>query len=102
MASLVAHGQGARNDPKPAPTSLDSLLASAEGYVHFLMRKSGRVPPALSAVTLKGMLRNAPHGLAHARAKAKSGGTACPVCAAQGATTAEMVLGARVALARPG
>jgi hypothetical protein len=55
--------------PKPAITQLDDLMAHAERYATFLMRKNGRLPPTVLASTPKGGVRYVPHDLADARAK---------------------------------
>ena len=55
--------------PKRAPLPLDDLLARAEAYANFLMRKNGRLPPTVLASTPKGGVRYVPHDLADARAK---------------------------------
>ncbi len=88
--------------PKPALTQLDGLMAHAEGYANFLMRKSGRVPPTLFVATPKGVLCYVPHDLADVRAKNNFANAARLICAAYGATAVVMVVEGWVTMAKPG
>jgi hypothetical protein len=78
--------------PKPALMQLDDLMAHAERYATFLMRKNGRVPPTLFAATPKGGLCYVPHDLADARAKDNFANAARLICAAYAATSVVMVV----------
>ena len=88
--------------PKPALTQLDDLMAHAEGYANFLMRKNGRVPPTLLAATPEGVLCYVPHDLADTQAKDSFANTARLICAAFAATAVVMTLEAWATFAKPG
>ena len=85
-----------------ALTQLDDLMAQAEGYANFLMRKNGRVPPTVLAATPKGVLCYVPHDLADVRAKDNFANASRLICAAYGATAVVMALEAWVTMAKPG
>lgn len=87
--------------PKRALTQLYELMAHAEGYANFLMRKNGRVPPTLFAATLQGVLCYVPHDLADARAKNNFANTSRLICAAYAATVVVMVVEGWVTMAKP-
>jgi len=88
--------------PKRAPVSLDGLLAHAEGYANFLMRKNGRVPPTVLAATPNGVLCYVPNDLSDVRAKNDFANTARLICAAYAATAVVMALESWVTMAKSG
>jgi hypothetical protein len=88
--------------PKPALIQLDDLMAHAERYATFLMRKNGRVPPTVLASTPKGGLCYVPHDLADVRAKDNFANAARLICAAYAATAVVMVVEGWVTTAKPG
>lgn len=88
--------------PELALQHLDDLMAHAEGYANFLMRKSGRVPPTLFAATPQGILCYVPHDLADVRAKNNFANAARLICAAYQATEVVMVVEGWLTMAKPG
>jgi hypothetical protein len=86
----------------PQQTALDKLLAYAEGYAEFSMRKLGRVPPSLLAASPKGSFHFIPANLKDVRAKDNFANTARLICLAYGATAAVIVLEAWMKTAKPG
>lgn len=88
--------------PKQAPTQLDDLIARAEDYATFLMRKNGRVPPTLLVETPKGIVCYVPHDLADAQAKNNFANTSRLISAAYAATAVVMTLESWVTMAKPG
>jgi hypothetical protein len=84
------------------PTDLETLTAYAEGYAGFAMRKIGRVPPTMLAVSPEGLLHFLPENLADERAKDDFANIGRLICAAYGATSAVMILEAWVKMAKPG
>jgi hypothetical protein len=88
--------------PKRAPLPLDDLLARAEAYANFLMRKNGQVPPTLLAATPKGVLCYVPNNLSDVRAKTDFANTSRLICAAYSVTAVVMALESWVTMAKPG
>jgi hypothetical protein len=88
--------------PTQALTQLDDLMAQAERYANFLMRKNGRLPPTLLVSTPKGVLCYVPHDLADAQAKNNFANTSRLICAAYTATAVVMTLEAWATFAKPG
>ncbi len=86
----------------PREKALDDLLAYAEGYAEFSMRKLGRVPPSLLAISPKGSFHFIPASLKDVRAKDTFANTARLICLAYGVTAAVIVLEAWMKTARPG
>jgi len=84
------------------PATLDELLARAEGYADFAMRKMGRMAPVLFAATEIGEIWLLPPSLADVRAKNDFANTCRLVCAAYAATTAVLALESWLTMARPG
>ena len=82
--------------------TLDNLLAYAEGYAEFSMRKLGRVPPSLLAISPKGSIHFIPDNLKDVRAKDNFANTARMICLAYGVTAAVIVLEAWMKTAKPG
>src|SRR5664280_2373400 len=75
----------------PQQKTLDDLLAYAEGYAEFSMRKLGRVPPSLLAVSPKGSFHFIPSSLKDVRAKDTFANTARLICLAYGVSFAVIV-----------
>jgi hypothetical protein len=86
----------------PQQKTLDDLLAYAEGYAEFSMRKLGRVPPSLLAISPKGCFHFIPSSLKDVRAKDNFADTARLICLAYGVTAAVIVLEAWMKTAKPG
>src|ERR1019366_7537510 len=86
----------------PQETALDDLLAYAEGYAEFSMRKLGRVPPSLLAISPNGSFHFIPSSLKDVRAKDNFADTARLICLAYGVTAAVIVLEAWMKTAKPG
>jgi hypothetical protein len=86
----------------PQETALDNLLAYAEGYAEFSMRKLGRVPPSLLAISPSGSIHYIPANLKDVRAKDSFANTARMICLAYGVTAAVIVLEAWMKSAKPG
>ena len=86
----------------PQQRTLDDLLAYAEGYAEFSMRKLGRVPPSLLAISPMGSIHFMPANLKDVRAKDNFANTARLICLAYGATAAVIVLEAWMRTAKPG
>ena len=76
----------------PRETALNKLLAYAEGYAEFSMRKLGRVPPSLLAISPKGSFHFIPANLKDVRAKDSFANTARLICLAYGVTATVIVL----------
>ena len=85
----------------PQEKALDNLLAYAEGYAEFSMRKLGRVPPSLLAISPKGSFHFIPANLKDVRAKDNFANTARLICLAYGVTAAVIVLEAWMKTAKP-
>jgi hypothetical protein len=66
------------------------------------MRKIGRVPPTMLAVSPEGLLHFLPENLADERSKDDFANIGRLICAAYGATSAVMILEAWVKMAKPG
>ena len=64
---------------EPAST-LDKLLAQAQGYAEFAMRNIGHVPPALLAESPTGLIHFIPDSLKDERAKDNFANTARLIC----------------------
>ena len=77
----------------PRQKTLDDLLAYAEGYAEFSMRKLGRVPPSLLAISPQGSIHFIPANLKDVRAKDNFANTSRLICLAYGVTAAVIVLG---------
>ena len=86
----------------PQHKTLDDLLAYAEGYAEFSMRKLGRVPPSLLAISPKGSFHFIPASLKDVRAKDSFANTARLICLAYGVTAAVIILEAWMKTAKPG
>ena len=86
----------------PQETALDKLLAYAEGYAEFSMRKLGRVPPSLLAISPKGSFHFIPANLKDVRAKNNFSNTARLICLAYGVTAVVIILEAWMKTAKPG
>ena len=86
----------------PQETALDKLLAYAEGYAEFSMRKLGRVPPSLLAISPNGSFHFIPANLKDVRAKDGFANTARLICLAYGVTAAVIILEAWMKTAKPG
>jgi hypothetical protein len=86
----------------PQETALDKLLAYAEGYAEFSMRKLGRVPPSLLAISPNGSFHFIPANLKDVRAKDSFANTARLICLAYGVTAAVIILEAWMKTAKPG
>jgi hypothetical protein len=71
---------------------LDDLMAHAERYADFLMRKKGRVPPTVLASTPTGVLCYVPRDLADVRAKDNFANASRLICAAYAAAAVVMVV----------
>ena len=76
----------------PQQRTLDDLLAYAEGYAEFSMRKLGRVPPSLLATSPKGSVHFIPVNLKDVRAKDSFANTARLICVGYEVTAAVLVL----------
>lgn len=81
---------------------LEPLLAQAQGYAEFSMRKIGQVPPTLIAESPKGPIHLIPKDLADERAKNHFANTARLVCIAHDVTAAVLVLESWMTAAKPG
>src|ERR1017187_7186121 len=86
----------------PQETALDKLLAYAQGYAEFSMRKLGRVPPSLLAISPNGSFHFIPANLKDVRAKDSFANTARLICLAYGVTAAVIILEAWMKIAKPG
>ena len=86
----------------PQHKTLDDLLAYAEGYAEFSMRKLGRVPPSLLAISPNGSLHFIPASLKDVRAKDSFANTARLICLGYEVTAAVLVLESWMKMARPG
>jgi hypothetical protein len=86
----------------PQETALEKLLAYAEGYAEFSMRKLGRVPPSLLAISPNGSFHFIPANLKDVRAKDSFANTARLICLAYGVTAAVIILEAWMKTAKPG
>jgi hypothetical protein len=85
-----------------ALTELEDLMAHAEGYANFLMRKKGRVPPTLLAATPNGGICYVPKDLSDTRAKDNFANAARLICAAYAAEAVVMVVEGWLTMAKPG
>jgi len=88
--------------PNPAPATLNELLARAEGYADFAMRKMGQMAPVLFAATEIGEIWFLPHSLADVRAKNDFANTCRLICSAYAATAAVLALESWLTMAKPG
>jgi hypothetical protein len=86
----------------PKPIVLNDLIAHAEGYANFALRKFGRMSPVLFAATPSGELWFVPDNLADVRAKNDFANTARLICVAYEAQAVVMALEAWVTIAKPG
>ncbi len=82
--------------------SLDDLLAQAEHYAGWAMRKIGNVPPTMMGLSPRGPLFFVPSAMADDRAKDNFANTARLICVAHDATAAVMILEAWMNCAPPG
>jgi hypothetical protein len=80
---------------------LEVLMAQAQGYADFSMRKIGHVPPTLIAKSPKGPIHFIPSGLADERAKNDFANTSRLVCIAYDVTAAVLVLESWMKMAKP-
>ncbi len=87
---------------QPPQDILDGLIAQAQGYAEFSMRKIGQVPPTLIALSPKGPIHLIPQNLADERAKNHFANTARLVCIAHDVTAAVLVLESWMTAAKPG
>lgn len=87
---------------RPPLKTLDDLLAQAEHYANFAMRKIGNVPPTMLGLSPRGPLFFVPSGLPDDRAKDNFANTARLICVAHDATVAVMILEAWMNCAPPG
>jgi hypothetical protein len=85
----------------PPPQALDELLAHAENYANYAMRKVGRLPPTLFAATPNGLLTLMPESLADTGAKDDFANTARLMCLAHAATAAVLALESWATFAAP-
>lgn len=88
--------------PNTPPASLECLLARAEDYANFAMRKFGSMAPALFVATEKGELWFVPQNLRDDRAKNDFANTSRLICAGYAATAVVMALESWVTIAKPG
>lgn len=86
----------------PYLKSLDDLLAQAEHYANFAMRKIGNVPPTMMGLSPRGPLFFVPSAMTDDRAKDNFANTARLICVAHDATAAVMILESWMKLATPG
>ena len=87
---------------KPPLKTLADLLAQAEDYATWAMRKSGNVPPAMMGLSPRGPLMFVPSDLSDERAKDNFANTARLICVAHDATAAVMILESWMSTAKPG
>ena len=79
----------ANNMSHPSPHDmLKAMMAQAQGYAEFSMRKIGQVPPTLIAQSPKGPIHFIPSSLADERAKNDFANTSRLVCIAHDVTAA--------------
>lgn len=88
--------------PNRPSASLEQLLARAEDYANFAMRKFGSMAPMLFAATEKGELWFVPQNLRDERAKNDFANTARLICAGYAATAVVMALESWVTIGKPG
>ena len=86
----------------PPLKSLDDLLAQAEHYAGWAMRKIGNVPPTMMALSPRGPLFFVPSAMTDDRAKDNFANTARLICVAHDATALVMILEAWMNCAPPG
>jgi hypothetical protein len=86
----------------PQLKSLDDLLAQAEHYANWAMRKLGNVPPTMMGLSPRGPLFFVPSAMTDDRAKDNFANTARLICVAHDATAAVMILESWMKLAAPG
>jgi hypothetical protein len=82
--------------------NLDDLLAQAEHYANYSMRKIGRLPPTLFLIGSGGVLIFMPESLADEAAKDDFATNVRLMCIAHAATSVVMALEAWVKFAKPG
>ena len=87
---------------KPPLKTLADLLAQAEDYATWAMRKSGNVPPAMMGLSPRGPIFFVPSAMTDDRSKDNFANTARLICVAHDATAAVMILESWMKLAKPG
>jgi hypothetical protein len=86
---------------KPKPENLDDLMARAEHYAEFAMRKIGHLPPTLFLLGAHGPMMFIPDNLKDEHAKDDFATTARLMCVAHAAAAAVMALEAWATVATP-
>ena len=87
---------------RPLLKTLDDLLAQAEHYAGWAMRKIGNVPPTMMGLSPRGPLFFVPSAMTDDRAKDNFANTARLICVAHDATAIVMILEAWMNCAPPG
>ena len=82
--------------------TFDDLLAQAEHYAGWAMRKIGNVPPTMMGLSPRGPLFFVPSAMPDDRAKDNFANTARLICVAHDATAAVMILESWMSTAPPG
>jgi hypothetical protein len=77
---------------QPPQDILEAMMAQAQGYADFSMRKIGQVPPTLIAESPKGPIHLIPTNLADERAKNHFANTSRLVCIAYDVTAASSLI----------
>ena len=86
----------------PPLKTLDDLLAQAEHYAGWAMRKIGNVPPTMMGLSPRGPLFFVPSAMTDDRAKDNFANTSRLICVAHDATAAVLILESWMKLATPG
>ncbi len=87
---------------RPPLKTLDDLLAEAERYAGWAMRKIGNVPPTMMGLSPRGPLFFVPSAMTDERAKDNFADISRLICVAHDATAAVMILESWMSTAPPG
>ena len=87
---------------RPQLKTLDDLLAEAERYAGWTMRKIGNVPPTMMGLSPRGPLFFVPSAMTDDRAKDNFADISRLICVAHDATAAVMILESWMSTAPPG